>query len=95
MSMGAMPDDTVDIGEAELSNWNAAIVALPVPLTDDEAIGLLNCFPADDGLVFGVAWSLLHAVETAPYGPHLLSQLDQRSPWRAILWERASRAGLL
>jgi hypothetical protein len=72
-----------------------AIAALPVPLTDDEAISLLYCFPADDGVVFGLAWSLLHALETAPYGPSLLSQLNQRSWWRALLYERAARAGLL
>jgi hypothetical protein len=64
-------------------------------LTDEETIALLDCFPADDSLVYEVAWALLHAVESAPYGPELLQQLDDRSPWVKYLRERAVRGGML
>jgi hypothetical protein len=45
--------------------------------------------------VYEVAWALLHAVESAPYGPELLQQLDDRSPWVKYLRERAVRGGML
>ena len=54
----------------------------PHQLTDDEAAALLDMFPEGEysGL-FELEWSLLHAIESAPYGPDFLAHLDDRSWW--------------
>ncbi len=79
-----MPADAPDIDDDTLLMWASAIDGLELPLADDEAIALLALLPPDDGTVFGLAWSLLHAVETAPYGPLFIRSLDDRS------WSRSS-----
>jgi hypothetical protein len=89
-----MPDDAPDIDADVLTAWTAALDELEGPLTDEEAIALLPCFPADDGTVFGLAWSLLHAIESAPYRPAFLSELDDRSWWVSLLKQRAIRGGV-
>lgn len=57
------------------------------PLTNDEARALTGCFGADD--CFGVAWSLLHALETAPGWP--LADVPGRAgnAWIDLLRERS------
>jgi hypothetical protein len=94
VDLGPMPADAPDIEEDLLSTWASAIEDLELPLSEDESIALLACFPPDDSTVFGLAWSLLHAVETAPYGPELLRSLDDRSWWVALLKQRAIRGGI-
>ena len=94
VSMGRMPDDAPDIDSDVLAAWTSALDDLDGPLTDEEAIALLACFPPDDGTAFGFAWSLLHAIESAPYGPSLIAQLDDRSWWVSLLKQRAIRGGI-
>jgi len=43
--------------------------------------------------VYGVAWGLLHAVESAPGWP-IAEALDDRSWWVKLLRERSERAAL-
>jgi hypothetical protein len=95
VSMGRMPDGAPDIDPEVLTAWTAALDELDGPLTDEEAIALLPCFPPDDCTVFGLAWSLLHAIESAPYGPSFISELDDRSWWVSYLRQRAVRGGLI
>lgn len=89
-----MPDDAPDIDKALLTQWTSSLDQLEGPLTDEEAVALLSCFPPDDGTVFGLAWSLLHAIESAPYGPTFIRELDDRSWWVTLLKQRAVRAGV-
>jgi hypothetical protein len=73
-----------------------AIEALPRPLTEEEAIALLDVFPQGEyGSLFELEWPLLHAIESAPYGRDLVAALDDRSWWVAQLRARAERGGLL
>jgi hypothetical protein len=53
-----MPHDAPDAEEDLLTKWMSALEALERPVTDEEAVALLSCFPHDDGTVFGLAWSL-------------------------------------
>lgn len=92
--MGQMPGDASAIDEDVLARWTSALGELEGPLTDDEAVALLSCFPPDDGTVCGLAWSLLHAIESAPYGPTFIRELDDRSWWVAFLKQRAVRGGV-
>ena len=93
--LGRMPSDDHDVEEVVVRRWGEALDGLTARLTDEEAIAVLDCFPPDDSDLYEVAWTLLHAVESAPYGPTLLAQLDDRSPWVKRLRKRAVRGGLL
>lgn len=94
VTLGRMPSDSDATDDDRVQAWVRALDALDAPLTDGEAIALLDCFPTDDSSMFEVAWSLLHAIESAPYGPDLVGQLDDRSWWVSLLRERAERGGL-
>jgi hypothetical protein len=94
VAMGPMPGDTVDVGEDVIATWTRGLDELEGPLTDDEPVALLSCFPPDNSTVYGLAWTLLHAIETAPYGPTLTSALDDRSWWLSYLQQRAIRSGI-
>lgn len=89
-----MPSDTVDVSEDEIATWMSGLDELDGPLTDDEALALLSCFPPDDSTVYGLAWTLLHAIESAPYGPIFTRTLDDRSWWVSYLKQRAIRSGI-
>jgi hypothetical protein len=93
--LGQMPSDDDDVDENVVRRWVEALDGLDARLTDEEAVALLVCFPPDRSDLYEVAWGLLHAVESAPYGPTLLAQLDDRSSWVTYLRERAERGGLL
>ena len=95
LQLGRMPSDDEEFDGGRVGAWVAALDALDTRLTDEEAIALLDSFPVDASSVYEVAWTLLHAVESAPYGPELLQQLDDRSPWVKHLRERAERGGKL
>ncbi|WP_406195642.1 hypothetical protein OH807_07895 [Kitasatospora sp. NBC_01560] len=64
------------IAEGPLPDWNGSEVdidrrarqldGIPRPVTAEEAAALAACFGPDD--CYGVAWTLLHLIETGP-GP--------------------------
>ena len=56
------------------------------PVTDDEARILVNLFGTDD--YFGLAWSVLHLVESAPGWPLMDCLKDPSNPWIAVLINR-------
>jgi len=57
------------------------------PLTKEEAIALLAVFGQDG--CFGLAWSLVHLIETAPGWPYAEARLHAANPWVSSLLERA------
>jgi hypothetical protein len=88
---GPLPDDdSIDEDPDRLDRFTEAVRALPEPLTDEEARALVPCFGPDDG--YGVHWSLVHKIETAPGWP-LLDALDGGSDneWVQLLLQRARR----
>ena len=95
VDLGRMPTDDDGPDEARIESWSNALDAVVAPVSDEEAAALLDCFPPDDSTVYGVAWSLLHTIESAPYSASFLQRLDDRSPWVTFLRERAIRGGLL
>ena len=59
------------------------------PVSSQEAAALLTCFGPDD--CFGLAWSLLHLIETAPE-PVVTEEPDaSANQWIRRLWDRANR----
>jgi hypothetical protein len=60
-----------------------------MPVTDEEVCELVKLFGPDD--CFGLAWTLLHSIETAPVWP-IESALDgQEGEWIDRLCERVAQ----
>ena len=86
LALGRLPDESVE----DIDVWRrfeAALAALPERCLDDEAAALLDSLPDGEGSAYGMAWTLLHFIETAPSWP-LWAELDDRSPWVALLRRR-------
>jgi hypothetical protein len=59
------------------------------PITDEEACALVKLFGPDD--CFGLAWTLLHLIETAPGWPVQGALNGLEGEWIERLRERAER----
>lgn len=80
--------------EEEVDRREGRLRAISGPVTPEEAAALATCFGPDD--CYGVAWTLLHLIETAP-GP--VPQLADPGPdagdWAEVLRTRWGREGRL
>lgn len=92
LRLGQLPPDD-DLSEAEASQFADAIDGLPPTPTADEAVALASILPPDDSTSFGLAWSLLHAIEAAPEWP-VWTAMDDRNWWVTLLRQRCERADL-
>lgn len=63
------------------------------PVSDDEARALVSLFGPDD--CYGLAWTMLHLIETAPNWPLIDCLEVQGDEWVTSLRDRAARGGLL
>jgi len=87
--LGPFPEEKASTDEALLRSYEHDFQKVRAPLTDDEAIALTSLFGPDSS--FGLAWTLLHLIETAPGWP-LLDRLPRSdSWWVGFLRERAER----
>ena len=87
IALGRLPGESVE----DVDVWRQfeeALAALPERCLDEEAVALLDSLPEDDESAYGMAWTLLHFIETAPSWP-LRAELDDRSPWVVLLRRRA------
>jgi hypothetical protein len=79
-----------DATEEQVANYERVLppLAKQKPVTDEEARVLASLFPPE-GTLFGVAWELLHLIETAPHWP-LADVLDTNpeTEWIARLRKR-------
>jgi hypothetical protein len=87
-----MPDEAAPVEVVE--EFERQVRQLEPPATDQEARALLEVLPADDNTFFGLAWSVLTFIETAPAWPET-DALDDRGWWLTFLRERAERGGRL
>ncbi|MGK3959773.1 hypothetical protein WMF38_42835 [Sorangium sp. So ce118] len=93
--MGAMPsDETNDVDLVE--RWEVSLHKVQAPVTDEEAFVLSNLFGPDT--CFGLGWTLLHLIETAPGWP-VPGAVERMNPeWFETATQRienARRLGLL
>ncbi|MEU4237076.1 hypothetical protein [Actinoplanes sp. NPDC026619] len=79
-------DDESDDADAALEAQERALLAIQRPVTDDEAELLIGAFGPDN--CFGMAWTLLHLVETAPAAHPPVRPAGDANPWHARLWLR-------
>src|ERR1041384_8115137 len=83
LKLGRLPESGVAT-EQDVDNRYAALLAITSPVTDEEAAALSEAFGPDE--CFGVAWSLLHLIETAPSHPRPRDEVLQRSEWLRDVW---------
>ncbi|MFG2824645.1 hypothetical protein ACGFX4_35090 [Kitasatospora sp. NPDC048365] len=70
IALGTLPSEDEEPDEALEVRVDRAADLLELverPVTDEEAHALAACFGPDE--CFGVAWRLLHLIETAPNAP--------------------------
>ena len=86
--LGPLPaeDDSSEDAERKIDEAERGLLAITRPVTDDEAALLVRCFGPDN--CFGLAWTLLHLVETAPSLPVSSPPPEDANPWLRRLWRR-------
>ncbi len=84
--LAAEDDDDDDLLEAQ----EEALLAIERPVTDEEAGLLLTVFGPDD--CFGMAWTLLHLVETSPTPYPRAEPAAEANEWHRRLWRRGQNA---
>ncbi len=88
---GPLPD--WDASEEEIDRCDQQLRAIAKPVTAEEAKALASCFGPDD--CYGVAWTLLHLIETGP-NPVLTSKpAPGANEWHQRLYDRAVFGGLI
>jgi hypothetical protein len=91
LSIGRLPSDDSDPDCALLGEWQSALDAVDSPVTEEEAVALVGCLPPDESTAFGLAWTLVHIIESAAIGPAFIASLDERSWWTMQLRDRLNR----
>lgn len=85
VSLGAFPDSK-DVLPQIIANQETLLRAIEPPISDAEAVELVKLFGPDD--YFGLAWTLLHLIETAPHWPLRDCLRDTSNEWIALLSRR-------
>ena len=86
VALGQLPSE-LGASAPKIEEFEHLIQQIEAPLTKAEALALLSVFGQDD--CFGLAWSLLHLVETAPGWPYPEANLRAANPWVKRMLERA------
>lgn len=85
VAAGPLPDWDAD--EEEIDRRVRQLEAISAPVTAAEAQALAACFGPDD--CYGVAWSLLHLIETSPGPVPLVTPPGpDADDWHRTLWNR-------
>lgn len=86
---GSLPSE--DSSDKQINEAETLLSRLPKPLSDKEANALVGVFGPDD--CHGLAWTLLHLIETAPSARTASCHRGDDSPWIRLLNDRvAARA---
>jgi hypothetical protein len=84
---GALPSEA-EASPDELEKWKHLLEAVEAPVSDAEAQALVGVFGPDG--CFGLAWSVLHLIETAPSALTATYSQNSRNEWVELLEERRS-----
>ncbi len=87
--LGPLPSESGSNVEQILA-YEELIGMITPPVSDDEVEILVNLFGTDE--CFGLSWSLVHLIETAPSWPmeHLLR--DTNNEWIILLRKRVGKS---
>jgi hypothetical protein len=90
VKLGPFPDSEAS-EEEDLQRREDLLALIEPPLTREEAMAMLRCFGPDEA--FGLAWSVLHLVESAPGGAPISAEPhESENEWIRRLWDRRVRA---
>lgn len=87
--LGPLPSSEVASPE-QVPKYQLLIEQISRPLEDDEARALLDLFGPDD--FFGLAWTVLHLIETAPKSPVTARPPASANEWIQRIWITEQRA---
>jgi hypothetical protein len=92
--MGPLPSSDVAAEDLfRLEEYQRLLESIEKPVSDEEAIVLLELFGPDE--CFGLAWAVVHLVESAPGWPLHVDMPDTDNDWLLLLRERAARGSTL
>jgi hypothetical protein len=91
LAAGPLPDE--DAEGDEIDRRVEQMGAIAEPVTAEEARALAGCFGPDD--CYGVAWTLLHLIETGPNPVYTVRPAPEANEWQHRLWQRCVNAGLV
>jgi len=86
VALGPLPSEA-DASAGQLELYERLIHSISAPATDQEARSLTALFGEDD--CFGLAWSLLHLIETSPNWPLGDVLTNHSNMWVSLLVERS------
>ena len=87
--LGPLPTSK-DADPHVLAEFERLLNQLQPPITDEDARLLVTLFGPDE--CFGLAWTLIHLIESAPNWPLADSLEDTQNKWVALLLSRSDRA---
>jgi hypothetical protein len=87
VKLGPLPPE--DAWDETVSEREQRINVIVRPVTTAEAAALTRCFGPDD--CFGLAWTLVHLIESAPRSPVVSDPGPRANRWIRLLWDRAQR----
>jgi hypothetical protein len=86
-NLGPLPDSEADADRIVI--YEDLLASISPPVTDEEAGLLVKTFGSDD--CYGLAWTLLHLIETAPSWP-IKEYLQGNNDWIDLLRTRSENA---
>jgi hypothetical protein len=88
VSAGPFPNEDAD--EDQIAETQRLLEQVPAPVSDAEAQLLATIFGPDD--CYGLSWTLLHLIETAPGARTASYPADTDNPWVELLNRRVEFA---
>jgi hypothetical protein len=88
LAAGPLPDEEASVEAIQHSQ--DLLEQIQGPVTDEEAAALLGGFGPDD--CYGLSWTLLHLIETAPGAQTAEYPADVDNPWVQLLRRRVENA---
>lgn len=76
-----------------LRQLEVLLLSISKPVSNEEARALVRLFGPDS--CFGLAWTVLHLIESAPGWPLVDCLSNSNNEWVALLRDRAVRGGAL
>ena len=89
--IGKLPSEA-SVDAATVQRLEQLAQSITPPLSDDEARALVWLFGPDDSC-YGIAWTLLHLIETAPHWPLRDCLPKNGGEWIDLLRIRARNGG--
>jgi hypothetical protein len=85
VALGPLPDSSAS--EDTIQVYESALERIMPPVSVDEAKMLIRSFGKGD--CYGLAWTLVHLIESGPRLPLGPEAETDASEWIRILWERS------